>query len=425
MKTQDVQKLYEEFVLPTYAQTPLCLVKGKGSRVWDIQGREYLDFFPGWAVSGIGHCHPGVVSALKEQSRKILHISNNFLNLKQAQLAQAISKASFPARVFFCNSGAEATDSAIKFARKYGSEAVPAGGSETGRKPMLSARSRELEVPVSAGRFEIITMTHSFHGRTLAAITATAQEKVQRGFAPLPAGFRYAEFNDLESVKSLITDKTIAIFLEPIQGEGGVNVATQEFIWGLREICDEKDLLLIFDEVQTGMGRTGKMFAYQHYGMEPDLMTLAKSLGGGTPIGALVVNRRIKKEVLTPGTHASTYGGNPLVCAAALGVFKAIKREKLLQNAVKMGEVLADRLEKLRVQFPSMIQKVKGVALMRALELSVPGAPIVDQCREKGLLINCTQEKILRIMPAINVSKTILKEGLEILEQVLKETKYN
>ncbi|HLD50620.1 MAG TPA: aspartate aminotransferase family protein [bacterium] len=397
MKIQDVQKLYEEFVLPTYAQTPLCLVKGKGSRVWDIQGREYLDFFPGWAVSGIGHCHPGVVSALKEQSRKILHISNNFLNLKQAQLAQAISKDSFPARVFFCNSGAEATDSAIKFARKYGSEAV------------------------SAGRFEIITMTHSFHGRTLAAITATAQEKVQRGFAPLPAGFRYAEFNDLKSVKSLITDKTIAIFLEPIQGEGGVNVATQEFIRGLREICDEKDLLLIFDEVQTGMGRTGKMFAYQHYGMEPDLMTLAKSLGGGTPIGALVVNRRIKKEVLTPGTHASTYGGNPLVCAAALGVFKAIKREKLLQNAVKMGEVLADRLEKLRAQFPSMIQKVKGVALMRALELSVSGAPIVDQCREKGLLINCTQEKILRIMPAINVSKTILKEGLGILEEVFRQ----
>ncbi len=399
MKTHDVQKLYEEFVLPTYTQTPLCLVKGKGSRVWDIQGREYLDFFPGWAVSGIGHCHPRVVSALKEQSRKILHISNNFLNLKQAELAQAISKASFPARVFFCNSGAEATDSAIKFARKYGSLS---GG--------------------EAGRFEIITMSHSFHGRTLAAITATAQEKVQKGFAPLPAGFRYAEFNDLESVKHLITDKTIGIFLEPIQGEGGVNVGTPEFIRGLRKICDEKDLLLIFDEVQTGMGRTGKMFAFQLYGIEPDLMTLAKSLGGGTPIGALVVNRRIKKEVLTPGTHASTYGGNPLVCAAALGVFKAIKQEKLLQNAVKMGEVLGERLEKFRAKFPSLIQRVKGVALMRALELSVPGAPIVDQCREKGLLINCTQEKILRIMPAMTVSKTVLKEGLGILEEVLRET---
>ena len=410
MKTHDVQKIYEEFVLPTYTQTPLCLVKGKGSRVWDIQGREYLDFFPGWAVSGIGHCHPRVVSALKEQSRKILHVSNNFLNVKQAELARAISKASFPARVFFCNSGAEATDSAIKFARKYGSEAVPAGGSEA-----VPAGGSE------TGRFEIITMTHSFHGRTLAAITATAQEKVQKGFAPLPAGFHYAEFNDLESVKSKLTDKTAAIFLEPIQGEGGVNVATREFIAGLRKLCDERKMLLIFDEVQTAMGRTGKMFAFQLYGIEPDLMTLAKSLGGGTPIGALVVNRRIQKEVLTAGTHASTYGGNPLVCAAALGVFKAIKKEKLLQNAVTMGEFLGERLEKLRAKFPALIQRVKGVALMRALELSVPGAPVVDRCREKGLLINCTQEKVLRIMPAINVSKTLLKEGLEILETVLKE----
>lgn len=400
MKTHDVQKSYEAFVLPTYTQVPLCLVKGKGSRVWDIQGKEYLDFFPGWAVSGIGHCHPMVVSAIKEQSRKILHISNNFLNLKQAALAEAISKASFPARVFFCNSGAEATDSAVKFARKYGHGNAGDGG-----------------------RFEIITMTQSFHGRTLAAITATAQEKVQKGFAPLPAGFRYAEFNNLESVKRQMTDKTAAIFLEPIQGEGGVNVATQEFIQGLRKLCDEKDMLLIFDEVQTAMGRTGKMFAFQLYGIEPDLMTLAKSLGGGTPIGALVVNRRIKKEVLTPGTHASTYGGNPLVCAAALGVFKAIKKEKLLQNSVQMGEVLRAGLEKLRSKFPGIIHNVKGVALMRALELSIPGGAIVDKCREKGLLINCTQEKILRIMPAINISKTLLREGLGILEGVLKESK--
>ena len=394
MKTQDVQKLYGDYVLPTYTQVPLCLVKGKGSRVWDIQGREYLDFFPGWAVSGIGHCHPMVTSAIKEQSRKILHISNNFLNLKQAERAEAISKASFPARVFFCNSGAEATDSAVKFARKYGND---------------------------SGRFEIITMKQSFHGRTLAAITATAQEKVQKGFSPLPTGFRYAEFNDLESVKGQITDKTVAIFLEPIQGEGGVNVATREFMEGLRRLCDEKDMLLIFDEVQTGMGRTGKMFAFQLYDLEPDLMTLAKSLGGGTPIGALVVNRKIKKEVLTPGTHASTYGGNPLVCAAALAVFKAIKKEKLLTHAVRMGEALGEGLEKLRAKFPAMIQKVKGVALMRALELSMPGVSIADRAREKGLLINCTQEKILRIMPAINVSKTLLKEGLGILEEVFGE----
>ncbi len=395
MKVSDVQKLYSEFVLPTYTQVPLCLVKGKGSRVWDSNGKEYLDFFPGWAVSGLGHCHPMVVSAIKDQSRKMLHISNNFLNLKQGLLAKEISKSSFPGRVFFCNSGAEATEAAVKFARKYGHD---------------------------SGRYEIITLRQSFHGRTLAAITATGQDKVKKGFDPLPAGFRYADLNDLESVKKELGEKTVAIFLEPIQGEGGVNVADPEFILALRKICDEKDLLLIFDEVQTGMGRTGKMFAFQHYGIEPDLMTLAKSLGSGTPIGALVANRRIKKEVFTPGTHATTYGGNPLVCAAALAVFKAIKKEKLLQNTVRMGDYLGKRLEKMKKKFP-VIVKIKGMALMRGVELSISGNAIADKAREKGLLINCTQEKILRIMPAITVSKQLLDKGLNILEQIFEETK--
>jgi len=350
MKTRDVQKLYSEFVLPTYTQIPVCLVKGKGSRVWDIHGREYLDFFPGWAVSGLGHCHPMVIHAIKDQARKMLHISNNYLNLKQALLAREISRASFPARVFFCNSGAEATEASVKFARKYGHE---------------------------SGRYEIITMKKSFHGRTLAAMAATGQEKIRQGFEPLPEGFRYADFNDLESVKRLVTDKTVAVLLEPIQGEGGIHVATPEFMEGLRKFCHEKDLLLVLDEVQTGMGRTGKMFAYQHYGMEPDLMTLAKSLGGGVPIGALVVNRKVRREVLTPSSHASTYGGNPLVTAAALAVMKAIKKERLLRNAVEMGNYLGEELERLKEKFP-VIQKVKGMALMRALELSVPGADISD-----------------------------------------------
>lgn len=394
MKTKDIKALYQQFVLPTYTQVDVCLVKGKGSRVWDLEGREYLDFFPGWAVSGLGHCHPAVVSALKEQAGKIIHVSNNFLNVKQAQLAQEISKNSFPARVFLCNSGAEATEAAVKFARKYGHD---------------------------TGRYEIITMKQSFHGRTLAAITATGQDKVKKGFDPLPAGFKYAELNDLESVKAQISDKTIAVFLEPIQGEGGVNVATQEFIKGLRKLCDEKDLLLIFDEVQTGMGRTGKMFAFQHYGIEPDLFTLAKSFGNGVPIGALVANRKIKKEVFTPGTHASTYGGNPLVCAAALAVFKAIKKERLLANTVKMGEYLGKKLEALTQKFPKLAVKVKGLGLMRALELAVPGAPVADKARENGLLINCTQEKVLRIMPAMTVDKKTLDKGLGILETTLQE----
>lgn len=393
MKTKEVQKLYSEFVLPTYTQLPVCLVKGKGSRVWDIEQREYIDFFPGWAVSGLGHCHPMVVSAMKEQARKMIHVSNNFLNPKQGLLAETIVKNSFPGRVFFCNSGAEATEAAIKFARKYGSE---------------------------SGRFEIITMKQSFHGRTLAAITATGQDKVKKGFEPLPAGFKYAELNNLASVEALVGDKTIAIFLEPIQGEGGVHAATQAFMDGLKKICEKRDMLLMLDEVQTGMGRTGKMFAFQHYGFEPDVMTLAKSLGNGVPIGAMVAHKRIQKEVFTPGTHASTYGGNPLVCAAALAVFKAIRKEKLLQNVETMGEVLREGLEGLKNKFP-VIRQIKGMALMRAVELDIPGAPVVEACMRKGLLINCTQEKILRIMPAITVTKGLIKRALGILESAFEE----
>jgi len=385
--------MYSEFILPTYAQVPVCLVRGRGSRVWDLHGKEYVDFFPGWAVSGLGHCHPMVVHAIKDQARKMLHISNNYFNLKQGQLAKEIVKHSFPARVFFCNSGAEAVEGAIKFARKYGSD---------------------------SGRYEIITMRKSFHGRTLATLTATGQEKAQKGFEPLPEGFRYADFNDFESVKSQVSAKTVAVMLEPIQGEGGINVADLDFLKKLETLCREKDMLLIFDEVQTGMGRTGKMFAFQHYGIEPDMMTLAKSLGGGVPIAALVVHRRIKKEVLTPGTHAATYGGNPLVAAASLAVFRAIKKEKLLKNTVQMGNYLGKRLEELKGKF-SFIRQIKGMGLMRAIELLIPGTEIVDRAREKGLLINCTQDRILRIMPAITVTQKILDRGLGVLEEVFEE----
>ncbi len=397
MNSKDVQKFYAEYVLPTYKQLPVCLVKGKGSRVWDIEGKEYLDFFPGWAVSGLGHCHPAVVNAIKRQAQKMLHISNNFLNLKQALLAREISKAAFPARSFFCNSGAEATEAAIKFARKFGH---------------------------ANGRYEIITMKQSFHGRTLAAITATGQEKVQKGFEPLPEGFRYAELNDLESVKKQITPRTIGIFFEPIQGEGGIRIATKEFMAGIRKLCDEQGLLMMLDEVQTGMGRTGKMFAFQHYGLEPDLMTLAKSLGGGVPIGALVVNQKIREEVFTPGTHAATYGGNPLVTAASLAVFRAIKKEKLLQNAVEMGKYLTLKLEALKDKFP-LIREVRGMGLMCAVELSSPGGAIAEAALAKGLIINCTQENVLRIMPAMTVTKGLIDKACTILEEVFDKAGSN
>ncbi|MFZ5802202.1 MAG: aspartate aminotransferase family protein [Candidatus Omnitrophota bacterium] len=394
MKHEDVLKLYQEYLLPTYRQTPVCLVRGRGSRVWDLHGREYLDFFPGWAVSGLGHCHPEVVHALKHQARKMLHISNNFLNLEQAKLAREIVRHAFPGKVFFCNSGAEATEAAIKFVRRFGNP---------------------------TGRFEIITMHYSFHGRTSGAMAATGQERIHQGFDPLLGGFRYAEFNNLDSVKALVTDKTVAIFLEPIQGEGGVVVATQAFMQGIRKLCDEKKILLIVDEVQTGMGRTGKYFGYQHYDLRPDLMTLAKCLGGGVPIGALVVRNEVAGEVFSPGTHGSTYGGNPLVAAAGLAVFRAIQKEQLLKKAVSMGEYLAQKLEALKKKYP-VIQEVRGLGLMRAIKLSVPGASVVEAALKRGLIINCTQENVLRILPAMTIEKKRLDQGIGILDQALAET---
>jgi len=395
MKTNEVQKLYSQYLLPTYRQMPVCLVKGKGSKVWDLAGKEYLDFFPGWAVSGLGHCHPMVVSAVKEQAQKMLHISNNFLNLKQAQLAAEIVKSSFPGKVFFCNSGAEAVEAAIKFARKFGS---------------------------ATGRYEIISMRDSFHGRTLAAITATGQPKYQQGYEPLPVGFSYARLNDFDELEARLTPKTVAVILELIQGEGGVNVADETYIKNLRKLCDERNMLLIVDEVQTGMGRTGKMFAFQHYGIQPDLMTLAKSLGSGVPIGALVVNDKVAGDIFTPGSHASTYGGNPLVCAAALAVFKAIRKEKLLQNTEAMGRYLRDKLNGLKQKY-SFIKEVRGKSLMLGVELDRPGASVVDKARELGLLINCTQDKVLRIMPALTVTKRMIDRAVAILDRALSEAK--
>ena len=395
MKKNEVQKLYSQYLLPTYRQMPVCLVKGKGSKVWDLAGKEYLDFFPGWAVSGLGHCHPMVVSAIKEQAQKMLHISNNFLNLKQAQLAAEIVKSSFPGKLFFCNSGAEAVEAAIKFARKFGS---------------------------ATGRYEIISMRDSFHGRTLAAITATGQPKYQQGYEPLPVGFSYARLNDFDELEARLTPKTVAVILELIQGEGGVNVADETYIKNLRKLCDERNMLLIVDEVQTGMGRTGKMFAFQHYGIQPDLMTLAKSLGSGVPIGALVVNDKVTGDIFTPGSHASTYGGNPLVCAAALAVFKAIRKEKLLQNTEAMGRYLRDKLNGLKQKY-SFIKEVRGKSLMLGVELDRPGASVVDKARELGLLINCTQDKVLRIMPALTVTKRMIDRAVAILDRALSEAK--
>lgn len=392
MHLDEIKELYKEYVLSTYTRQDLCLVKGAGARVEDSEGNKYLDFFPGWAVSGIGHCHPKVIKRITEQLEKILHVSNNFYNEVQPLLAKKIIEYSFPGRVFFANSGAEANEGAIKLARKY---ACP-------------------------GRYEIITMEKSFHGRTLATLTATGQEKVKTGFSPLPEGFKHVRFNDIGAFCSALTDKTSAVIIEPIQGEGGINVPDKKYMLELRRICSEKDILFIVDEVQTCMGRTGEMFAYRHFGIEPDAMTLAKSLGGGLPIGALVVREKYK-DVLGAGSHASTFGGSPIVSAAALAVFEAIEEDNLLKNAANMGEYLIMNLENLRKLFP-FIKKIKGKGLMIGVELDLEDASfIADKCMKQGLLINCTQKNVLRIMPPITVTCEEIDEALEKMKKVLEE----
>ena len=391
-KTDKVISLYDKYIMTTYKRTPLCLAKGKGTFAWDVEGNKFIDFFPGWAVSGIGHCHPKVVSAVAKQAKKLMHVSNNYYSEEQGKLAKAIIDSAFPGKVFFGNSGAEANEAAVKLARKYGS---------------------------ATGRFEIITMTKSFHGRTLAMITATGQDKVKHGFEPLPLGFVHVRFNDIEAVKNAINEKTIGVMLEPIQCEGGVNIADKTYMKALRDLCSEKDLLLIFDEVQTGIARSGKMFCYQNYDIVPDIMTLAKALGGGLPIGACVAGVKYQ-DVLTPGTHASTFGGSPIVCAAALGVFETIKKEGLIKNARVMGNYIRKKFEALKSKY-SFIKEIRSMALIIGVELNIKGEDIYKECMKEGLLLNCTQDTILRIMPPVTVTKIEADKAIAILDKVLSK----
>jgi acetylornithine/N-succinyldiaminopimelate aminotransferase len=392
MKLEEVFDSYKEYIMPTYTKAPLVFVKGKGSRLWDIHNKVYLDFFPGWGVGNLGHCHPKVMSSVREQISKLIFIPNNYYHIPQARLAREIVYWTYPAKVFFCNSGAEANEAAIKFSRRFGK-----------------------------GRYEIISFENSFHGRTLAALAATGQKKYRNGFGPLPDGFKIVKFNDIEAVKNAITDNTVALMLELIQGEGGVNVADKDFILELRRICNEKNLLLIVDEVQTGLGRTGKLFCYQHYGITPDIMTLAKALGGGLPIGVMVVKKDIA-DILGPGTHASTFGGSPVICKAALAVLRAIQKERLLTNAQNLGEYLFSKLDNLRQKY-AIIREVRGTGLMVGIELNIEGKPVVEKCQELGLLINCTQGRVLRLMPALNITKKEIDKAISILDRVFKGLK--
>jgi predicted acetylornithine/succinylornithine family transaminase len=392
MKKQEIFDYYQDYILATYKKFKIIFVKGKGNYLWDIDGKRYLDFFPGWGVNNLGHCHPKVISAIRDQISKLIFIPNNYYNLAQAKLAKELIYYSFKGKVFFCNSGAEANEAAIKLSRKFG----------------------------QGKRFEIISFENSFHGRTLGTLALTGQEKYRKGFEPLPEGFRIVKFNDLEQVKKAINERTVAIMLELIQGEGGINVADKDFVLGLRKLCDENNLLLIIDEVQTGIGRTGKMFCYQHYGIIPDIMTLAKALGGGLPIGCMIVNEKYA-SFLKEGEHASTFGGGPVVCKSALAVLKTIQKEKLLSHTQKMGEYLISKLNNLKERFPQLIKEIRGMGLMVGIELNREGNIVVERCLEKGLLINCTHEKVLRLMPALIVNKKEIDRAVGILDKVMSE----
>ena len=392
MSNRQIVKLTDRYVANTYARFPIALARGKGARVWDADGKEYLDFVAGLAVISLGHSHPAVVRAIGRQAKKLIHVSNLYHIGPQAELARELCRHSFADRVFFCNSGAEANEAAIKLVRRYGGEWL-------------------------GGKYEILSTYNSFHGRTLATLTATGQEKVRAGYDPLPPGFRQVAYNDLAAMEAAIDEKTAAILVEPIQGEGGVVVPEDGYLKGLRELCDRKGILLVFDEVQVGMGRTGKLFAYEHFGVEPDIMTLAKAIGGGLPLGAMLANEKVANSFV-PGAHATTFGGNPLACSVGLAVLQTLLKDRVLSNCVKMGRLLLDGLESIRRRFP-FVRQVRGKGLIVGMELEQEGKRIVDECLKDGLLINCTAGKVLRFLPPLTVGKKEIDKGLSILEKVL------
>lgn len=388
--TQEIVELFNQFVIPNYRRYPVALVKGVGSHVWDSDGKQYLDFFPGWGCNLLGHCPPRVVEAVQEQVATLIHVPNTWYMEAQGRWAQMLSERSFGGQAFFCNSGAEANEAAIKLAR--------------------------LHTPKE--RYKIITFTGGFHGRTLGALSATAQPKYHEGLGPLMAGFVYAPFGDLEATRKLIDRETCAIMVEPIQGEGGVILPPPGFLQGLRQLADDNDCLLIFDEVQSGCGRTGEWFAYQHFGVTPDIMTLAKALCGGVAGGALLTTAEIAPS-LRPGMHASTYGGNPIAARAGIAFLETIEQENLLPHCKRLGEVFRERLTALQDEC-ELVREVRVQGVMIGVELSIDGTQIVQGCMDRGLLVNCTHGTVIRLLPAMNLTDNQVHEGCDILADVIK-----
>ena len=388
MNISQIQDQFNKSVIANYSRLPVCVVKGEGSKLWDTEGREYLDLFPGWGVAGLGHCHPAVAEAICKQTHKLIHVANNYYNEEQGEFGEILASKAGGRKVFFCNSGAEANEAAIKLARL-----------------------------AKTPRYKIITLNHSFHGRTFGAISATGQPEYQNGFLPVVPGFSYADMNDLDSVAALIDKDTCAIMLEPVQGEAGVIPATKEFLQGLRRLADKHDLVLIFDEVQTAPCRLGSWFGYQHYGVDPDIISTAKAIAGGMPMAATLAVPDVA-QYLKPGTHASTFGGHSLGCAAGIAGFKAMEEENVMGNVTALGAWLDDRLGKLLVS-GSGVKAVRRAGFMIGIELTFPGADLVADCRNHGLLINCTHGTVLRMLPALNIPKADLEKGVSILEECL------
>jgi acetylornithine aminotransferase len=395
MNSQQWIEKADKYIMKTYGRYPLVPGRGEGCYLWDADGNRYLDFLAGVAVNNLGHCHPKVVAALQKQAAELIHCSNYYHIPQQIELAEILCAHSFADRAFFCNSGAEANEAAIKLARKYSRDKF--GGD----------------------RFEIVTALASFHGRTMATVSATGQEKVQKFFDPLLHGFLHVPFNDADALRGAVNPNTCAVMLEPIQGEGGVVVPSAEYFRQVRDICDEHKLLLIFDEVQVGIGRTGKLFAHEHFGVVPDIMTLAKALAGGAPIGTMLAKEEIA-ESFGPGTHGSTFGGNPLVTAAGIAAVRTILEDGILNHTEEMGDYLLGELSRLAEKFPFVVE-VRGIGLMIGMELSIPAGDIVKKALARGLLLNVAQDRVLRFVPPLIVGKREVNEMIGILAEILAE----
>ena len=393
-KSSEIIEQFGRFVMPNYRRYPVCLVRGEGSWVWDAEGNRYLDFFPGWGCDLLGHCPPRVVEAVREQVGQLIHVPNTWYTEAQGAFAQALSERSFHGQCFFCNSGAEANEAAIKLARVHGS---------------------------ASGRFKIITAEGGFHGRTYAALTATAQPKYHAGFEPMVPGFEYVPYDNLDAVARALDGQTAAVLVEPVQGEGGLNVPSASYLPGLRKLCDEHGALLILDEVQTGMGRTGEWFAFQHTSIAPDILTCAKALAGGVAAGVMMATAGVA-SAFKPGMHASTFGGNPLACRAGLATVETIEQDGLLDRAKVIGERFRGHFESIRGERPDLVQDVRILGVMIGLDLTTDASGIVSTCLERRLLINATHGHVVRLLPALTISDDQIDEGCGLLADVLRHT---